>query len=897
MRRRLRPQRLLAIAAAILMILTATFTVRVHSRSVRGGRSQLRLALLIPFAAKHNVPYWGMFCRGAAGAAGIADFIIVHNGVLEHAVCAENVILINLQSNQNLGKRLLRVLDHKNETVIERNSLEELMTTLLDLRPYALVEFKPALGYIFQDLLEGYSHWGYTDLDIVFGDLSHWITEDELLNYDIVTYSYGDQRRLYLRGQFTFHKNNDKVNKIWRDCRYLRDLDERFDGIVKSKGHFRVESAEGCYSAAVLDRNDVRVKYVPHAWTDTHDEAGGTFHDTISSHGVYLARSKSRQVLYRAKSAGENARLVARLDPSYWDKKAAYTQRDISLGSLETMDLADAMHDNDKCMYWVPPEYQPKLCLSAPVSSDETLYWINGSLYKQRVVLHDEGVADTAPFFHFQEWKRHYRYDEVASCHAQTSISTYLFTQFGAIPLPQSKVPRFSKDSGDFSVSPLGLAPRKWDSSMDFDRRQLPLSQYCIVGSATKLTKSPCRTFIEWTDKNATTILASAQGWNFIDVESDVTLILTLQIRADQSSNKAALKGCIDHLIENVDRWFGQPSVAIIFMGGATDDSIQYVHERLGPESIFTQHHKNAFVAAIFDEETSSSASRKALQNMATDLAPTRWFISGLDVEGGMIISNEAAYLAQAAISSRKDQRGNVFYLPQFALSDNDGDASQHITDTDRLIASRLANKVHFIHEFIQCERNRAFATERVFNALDQVWWKHTESTTADAKETNHELDINQQGIDAIRVVENSFLTFMVNTTQESFNDVFRFQDESFILLKDNLSPNDPNIRTSVIARNVEALEGSSCYNGLHLSQLIGLGYRINVLPGAFAMSTAKSRAFVSLGKDPNRCQRCTAGTDDKEDTVIGAMDHFAKREIQRIASSAIVWMEYSDAS
>ncbi|GAX13943.1 hypothetical protein FisN_5Lh150 [Fistulifera solaris] len=894
MRRRLRPQRLFAIAAAILLIITATFTLRVHRRSsVRS--SQLRLALLIPFAAKYNVPYWGIFCRGAVGAAGIADFIILHNGVLEDAVCADNVILINLQSNQNLGKRLLRVLDHKNETVIERSSLEELMTTLLDLRPYALVEFKPALGYIFQDLLEGYSHWGYTDLDIVFGDLSHWITEDELLNYDIVTYSYGDQRRLYLRGQFTFHKNNDKVNNIWRYCRYLRDLDERFDSIVKSKGHFRVESAEGCYSAAVLDRNDVRVKYVPHAWTDTHDEAGGTFRDILSSHGVYLARSKSRQVLYRAKSAGENARLVARLDPSYWDKNGAYTQRDISLGSLEAIDIADAVHNDVKCMYWVPSEYQAKLCLSALIASDETLYWINGSLYKQKVVLHDEGLADTAPFFHFQEWKRHYRYNEVASCHAGTSISTYLFTQFGAIPLPHSKVQRILKGSRDSSVSPLGLAPQKWDSSMEFDRRQLPLSQYCIVGSATKLTKSPCRTFIEWTNKNATTILAPAQGWNFIDVESDVTLILTLQISADQSSDKTALKGCMDPLIDNVDRWFGQPSVTIIFMAGATKDSMRYVHEQLGPESIFTQHHKNAFVAAIFDEEISSSASRKALQNMATDVAPTRWFISGLEVESGLIISNEAAYLAQAAITSRKGQHGNVFYLPQFALSDIDGDASQHMPDTDRLIASRRTNKVHFVHEFNQCERNGAFATERVFNALDQVWWKYTESTTANAEEKDHDININQQEKDAIRVVEISLLTFMVNATQESFNDVFRFQDESFILLKDNLSPKDPNIRTSVIARNVEALEGSSCYNGLHLSQLIGLGYRINVLPGAFAMSTAKSRASVGLGKDHNRCQRCTAGPDDSEDTTVGAMDHFVKREIQRIASSAIVWMEYSE--
>ena len=78
--------------------------------------------------------------------------------------------------------------------------------------------------------MTGYSHWGYSDLDILFGDLPRWITHDELYDFDIVTYGYGDQGRVYLRGQFTFHKNvPDTINQLWRGCKYLSAMDERFE--------------------------------------------------------------------------------------------------------------------------------------------------------------------------------------------------------------------------------------------------------------------------------------------------------------------------------------------------------------------------------------------------------------------------------------------------------------------------------------------------------------------------------------------------------------------------------------------------------------------------------------------------------------------------------------------
>merc|ERR1712238_149628 len=104
------------------------------------------------------------------------------------------------------------------------------------------VEFKPALGHIFRQYLEGYTHWGYSDLDIMFGDLERWITPDELIDYDIVTYGFGDQHRVYLRGQFTIHRNDpEKINQLWRECNYLSHMDMRFAQVLSGEKSLQFE--------------------------------------------------------------------------------------------------------------------------------------------------------------------------------------------------------------------------------------------------------------------------------------------------------------------------------------------------------------------------------------------------------------------------------------------------------------------------------------------------------------------------------------------------------------------------------------------------------------------------------------------------------------------------------
>lgn len=69
--------------------------------------------------------------------------------------------------------------------------------------PYKLCDYKPLYGLMFADMLEGYDFWGYCDPDIVWGNLSHYITEERLNNYD----------KIYGLGHLTLYRNTEEINR------------------------------------------------------------------------------------------------------------------------------------------------------------------------------------------------------------------------------------------------------------------------------------------------------------------------------------------------------------------------------------------------------------------------------------------------------------------------------------------------------------------------------------------------------------------------------------------------------------------------------------------------------------------------------------------------------------
>lgn len=77
--------------------------------------------------------------------------------------------------------------------------------------PYKLCDFKPAYGHIFEDYLEGYDFWGFGDIDVIYGNIRNFFTDEILSKFDIITtYSHS------LSGPFTILKN-DKIKYLYRD--------------------------------------------------------------------------------------------------------------------------------------------------------------------------------------------------------------------------------------------------------------------------------------------------------------------------------------------------------------------------------------------------------------------------------------------------------------------------------------------------------------------------------------------------------------------------------------------------------------------------------------------------------------------------------------------------------
>lgn len=79
--------------------------------------------------------------------------------------------------------------------------------------PYKFCDYKTAYGDIFKDYLKGYDFWGFGDVDLVYGNIRHFFTEDVLNNYDIISGW----------GHLTLYRNNDSCNLFYK---------ERIDGYL-----------------------------------------------------------------------------------------------------------------------------------------------------------------------------------------------------------------------------------------------------------------------------------------------------------------------------------------------------------------------------------------------------------------------------------------------------------------------------------------------------------------------------------------------------------------------------------------------------------------------------------------------------------------------------------------
>lgn len=105
---------------------------------------------------------------------------------------------------------------------------------------YKFCDLKPCYGKVFEDYLQGYDFWGYCDIDLVWGDLSKWITDAALQGID----------RISRWGHCCLYRNTEKINSLYQcstegttdfrkvlssECNYLFDEEGGLQKICEAK--------------------------------------------------------------------------------------------------------------------------------------------------------------------------------------------------------------------------------------------------------------------------------------------------------------------------------------------------------------------------------------------------------------------------------------------------------------------------------------------------------------------------------------------------------------------------------------------------------------------------------------------------------------------------------------
>jgi hypothetical protein len=78
-------------------------------------------------------------------------------------------------------------------------------------KPYKLCDFKPAYGFLFSEYLKDYDFWGITDIDVVYGRIREFMTDDILEEYDIVCV-----RHDFITACCMLFANKDNINLLFK---------------------------------------------------------------------------------------------------------------------------------------------------------------------------------------------------------------------------------------------------------------------------------------------------------------------------------------------------------------------------------------------------------------------------------------------------------------------------------------------------------------------------------------------------------------------------------------------------------------------------------------------------------------------------------------------------------
>jgi hypothetical protein len=122
--------------------------------------------------------------------------------------------------------------------------------------PYKLCDFKPAYGYIFSDLIEGFEFWGHGDIDVIYGNIRKFMTDDLLSKHDVITVNND-----FISGAFTLFRNSRNTNRL-----FMQSKD--FEKVYRDPKHYCFDETNAAFldflSGAAFDEIATEVESMTH---------------------------------------------------------------------------------------------------------------------------------------------------------------------------------------------------------------------------------------------------------------------------------------------------------------------------------------------------------------------------------------------------------------------------------------------------------------------------------------------------------------------------------------------------------------------------------------------------------------------------------------------------------
>ena len=144
-----------------------------------------RIVLILPYFG--NFPNYFNLWIYTAAANKMIDYLIITDQEFDIQL-PENIVIKNLTF-----EAVQKLVQDKFDFKIKLKN------------PYKLCDYRPAYGIIFAEYIYKYEFWGHCDPDIIWGDISSFLTNDILDKYD----------RIYERGHLCLYRNTPEINKLF----------------------------------------------------------------------------------------------------------------------------------------------------------------------------------------------------------------------------------------------------------------------------------------------------------------------------------------------------------------------------------------------------------------------------------------------------------------------------------------------------------------------------------------------------------------------------------------------------------------------------------------------------------------------------------------------------------